>query len=425
MRARLARRALIAGVSIVVCVAVSAQVSKPGMGTVTGHVFCQDTQKPARFAQVALYGVPASVTARPKFDGSDTKAVQAFNKAMSEAMSSTTFVMTQTAIDGSFVAQDVAPGDYYVMASVGGYIQPHELLQAAYDAGEDLTKGISGVALVHVSAEHSASVEISVARGAAIEGRVLWDDGSGVNQAAVMVEPKTGEHRQLPPQFTMFGMGGRIAANTDDRGHYRISGLAPGEYTIRAILQTSRRITLQRGRFDANENFGAGPLVVYAPGAFRKVDAKAVTVVAGEERTDEDITFNLGATHTVSGRVTSAEDHHGLNRGVVTLTDTNEKTFQRSAGLDADGNFSVTFVPAGNYTMMVTNGADTIPEAPRKSEPGGILATTGTKFLRTYEKAERPLMVPDTDLTGQNFELQPVKSSESESKETEESETGN
>jgi hypothetical protein len=35
--------------------------------------------------------------------------------------------------------------------------------------------------------------------------------------------------------------------------------------------------------------------------------------------------------------VTSAEDHHGLNRGVVVLTDTSEKTFVRSGGLDADG----------------------------------------------------------------------------------------
>jgi hypothetical protein len=384
-----------------------AQISKPGTGTVTGHVICQDTQKPARFAQVALVAVPATVMAMPKFDGSDSKAIQAFSKAMNEAMRSATFMLGQAGIDGSFVVEDVAPGDYYVMASVGGYVQPHELLQAAYDAGEDLTKGVSGVPMVHVSAEHSANAEISVARGAAIEGRVLWDDGSGVNEAMVSVEPKTGEHKQLPPQFTMFPIGNQNTANTDDRGHYRISGLAPGEYTVRAMLQTNRRMTMQRGRFDQNANVGVGPLMVYAPGGFRKMDAKPVTLTAGEERTDEDITYNLAATHTVTGRVTSVEDHHGLNHGVVTLTDTTEKTFVRTAGLDADGNFSVTFVPSGSYTMTVRNAADTVPEEPGKSAEQGIMALNTLKTVRTYQKTEQPVMVADSDLSGQNVELKP------------------
>jgi hypothetical protein len=386
-----------------------AQVSKPGTGTVTGHVICQDVQKPARFAQVALIAVPATVMAVPKYDGSDSKTVEAFSKAMSEAMSHATFILTQTGIDGSFVAEDVAPGDYYVMASVGGYVQPHELLQAAYDAGEDLTKGVSGVPMVRVSADRSVNAEISVARGAAIEGRVLWDDGGGVNQATVSVEPKAGEHKQLPPQFTMLSVSGQNVANTDDRGHYRISGLAPGEYTVRAMLQTNRRMTMQRGRFDQNANVGVGPLTVYAPGGFRKMDAKPVTLSAGEERTDEDITYNLAATHTVSGRITSAEDHHGLNRGVVTLTDTSEKTFVRSSGLDADGNFSVTFVPSGSYTMTVRNAADAVPEEPEKPETAGIFATIGLKIVRKYQKAEQPLMVADSDLSDQNLELKPEK----------------
>jgi hypothetical protein len=386
-----------------------AQVSKPGTGTVTGHVICRDTQQPARFAQVGVLSVPTAVTTVPKFDGSDPKTIQAYGKAMNDAMNHSTFMMAQTGMDGSFAVEDVAPGDYYVMASVGGYIEPRELLQAAHDAGEDLTKSVSGLPMVRVSAGHSVDAEISVTRGAAIEGRVLWDDGSGVNQAAVAVEPKAGDHKPLPPQFTMFYMGGGLsAANTDDRGHYRISGLAPGEYIVRAMLQTNRRMTVQRGQFDQNMNVGVGPLMVYAPAGFRKVDAKPVTLTAGEERTDVDITYNLGATHTVSGRVTSAEDHHGLNRGVVTLTDTSEKTFTRTSGLDADGNFTVTFVPSGTYTMTVRNAADAAPEEP-KSEDAGIPSIVGVKIVRTYEKAEQPVMVTDSDLSGQNIELKPEK----------------
>ena len=382
------------------------QGSKPGTGIVTGQVTCGDTQKPARFAQVLLISVPSAVTPMGKVDGTDPNSIQAFTKAMTDAMKSTSFVLSQTGFDGSFAVEDVTPGDYYVMASVPGYVQPHEMVQAAYDAGEDLTKGIPGVPIARVSAERGTNVQISVGRGAAIEGHVLWDDGAPVTGAFISAEPKSGDHKPLPPQFNMVSMSGQNVGNTDDLGHYRISGLAPGEYTARATLQTNRRMTIQRGRFDSNANFGVGPLVVYAPGGFRKADAKPVTLSAGEDRTDEDITFNLSATHSVSGRVTSAEDHHGLNRGVVRLTDVSDKTFVRSAGLDEDGNFNVTFVPSGTYTMTVSNAADTVPEEPSAGEP---MMVTGDRTVRSYEKATQQIILADSDVTGQNFELKPTK----------------
>ena len=35
-------------------------------GTVTGHVICGDTQRPARFASVMLFGVPAEIPPEAK-----------------------------------------------------------------------------------------------------------------------------------------------------------------------------------------------------------------------------------------------------------------------------------------------------------------------------------------------------------------------
>ena len=100
--------------------------------------------------------------------------------------------------------------------------------------------------------------------------------------AFISAEPKSGDHKPLPPQFNMVSMSGQNVGNTDDLGHYRISGLAPGEYTARATLQTkpaddntARTICIPIA------NFGVGPLVVYAPGGFRKADAKPVTLSAG------------------------------------------------------------------------------------------------------------------------------------------------
>jgi hypothetical protein len=387
-----------------------AQISKPGTGTVTGHVICQDTQKPARFAQVVLYGVPSSVTSTPKIEGMDSRAAGATFRSMMEAQNSATMVQAQTGFDGSFVAADLPPGDYYALAAVPGYVQPRSLVQAAYDAGEDLTKGITGVSIVHVSADRSAQTEITVMRGAAVEGRVLWDDGSPVNGAIVSVESTAKEHKALPPQFGMimgfstspFTMQGA----TDDHGRYRISGLAAGEYRVKATLPTNTHMTFSRGRLVGLSQIGTLPVIVFAPAAFHQVDAKPVKLTAGEEQTDQDITYNLAGLHTVSGTITSTEDHHPLNSGSVTLIDETDKTFRRSAGLESDGSFHVTFVPSGTYTMTVTNAADTVPEDPEKIETAQTVIQ-GTRTVRRYEKAEQPVMVADSDLSGQNVELKP------------------
>src|SRR6202012_1180432 len=117
---------------MVPCVLVWGQGSKPGTGTVTGQVVCGDTQKPARFAQVLLIGVPATLTPLAKVDATDPKSIQAFTKAMTDAMKSTSFVLSQTGFDGSFAVDGGARGDYYVMASVPGCVQPHGVGQSGW-----------------------------------------------------------------------------------------------------------------------------------------------------------------------------------------------------------------------------------------------------------------------------------------------------
>lgn len=375
------------------------QLSKPGTGTVTGQVTCEDTQRPARFAQVMLYEVPSSLAPLQITASTDPKA----RAAIIREMTSHTLMQVETGIDGSFVAQDVPPGDYYVLASVPGYVQPRYLLQAAYDAGEDVLRGVTGVPLIRVSADHATDVRMSVSRGAAIEGHLLWDDGTPVHGASVEAEPTTKDHKNLPTQFSMINMGlGNVMTLTDDRGRYRISGLAPGEYRVRATLQTNSRLMLVKGRPGAISTGGNMPLVVYAPDAFRQKDAKPVKLIAGEERGDEDITFNISGTHTVSGRVTSAEDHHAIS-GSVSLVDEADKRFARAGTVDEDGNFNVTFVPAGTYTLSVA-GVDMAAEPDEKNPE-----MTSQRVVRRYKFAKQQVIVTDNDVTGQNIELQPMK----------------
>lgn len=381
----------------------------PSGGTVTGHVTCSDTQRPARFAHVMLFGVPTEITTPPNADP-NAKPDPAQIRAALKSYLGGNMVQTQTDIDGSFEATNVPPGDYYVFASVPGYVQAGSIVQAALAAGADLRKSIPDIPMVHVTADRSIRADILVNRGAAISGKVVWDDGSPATLVTVTVVSAKTKEIVIPPQFSMLanppmGDGGGEFSITDDLGHFRISGLAPGDYLIKAMLRTRMQFVMRNGVMNMG-NMIDSPLFVFAPAAFHQADAKPVTLHTAEDRGDEEVTIKLAGLHSVSGRITSAEDHHGLNTAAVVLTDTQDKDFGRSANVDAHGNFTVTFVPPGTYDLLVTSAADTEPAT---KKPTAFMTVESIHTLRSYEDGKQSVIVTDSDITGQNIELAPAK----------------
>src|SRR5579885_2667060 len=77
-------------------------------GTVSGHVYCTDTNAPARMATVVLQPAGAIDAITPGED----KRIDSRGEAV------------QTLMDGSFNIQHVEPGTYYVIASLAGYVSP-------------------------------------------------------------------------------------------------------------------------------------------------------------------------------------------------------------------------------------------------------------------------------------------------------------
>lgn len=373
------------------CTAAFGQASRPGTGSVTGHVLCQDTQKPARLAGVTLYAVPQYGT--PPARRTDADYTQ---------------LSSQASMDGSFVINNVPPGDYYAYAFVSGYMPPGRFIEAAVDAGADLAKGIPGLTTVQVSADRTVEADITLERGAAVEGRVLWDDGTPVSFIPVTVISTTKSRRQVPPGLGMLmaaGSWGGLMSYTDDRGHYRITGLPPGEHLVVAELQLLHQMVVLGGSVETMTT--STPVAVFAPAAFRKGDARAIKLDSGEDRQDEDITVNASGAHSITGRVASAEDHHMLNSGGVELQDPSDASFGRKASIDDQGNFTLPFVPPGTYTIAVTSAADIAPK-PDKTGGRGSTATLGT-----YAGAKQTVIVTDSDVTGVNFELAPGKSAAS------------
>jgi hypothetical protein len=399
-------------VFLLVFAGLTASAQQPATGSVSGHVTASDTQRPARFALVTLYAVPAAAPAVP--DVKDVKNEKDLGAIMGSLLGGITVVTAQTGVDGSFSMKSVEPGEYYIFATQAGYETPRNFVQEAVDAGADMKKPLPGIPVLHVSANGETNADVTMTRGAALYGKVVWDDGTPISGVRVTVEPASGTSKKLPPDYAMMvGLGGAASASslmstTDDLGRFRLAGLAPGDYIVQASLTSGGGISMQNGKIDfmAMATAAASPLVMYAPGAFHRSDAKPVTLAANQEQGDEIITFNLSGTHTVSGHVSALDTHASLNAGSVKLTDASDSKFSRTATIDANGNYSVTFVPSGTYALAVTGAA--IKEPSKKSS--GMFQSMHT--VRSFEDGKATVVVAASDVAGQNVDLQASKKTE-------------
>lgn len=293
----------------------AAQAQDRDTGTVTGHVYCADTQKPARFANLRLQPVDAQ-GGRFGFRGG----------------------FATTGSDGSFRITGVSPGDYYADVTMPGYVQPlRGLLRDVENlASADRDRLTGQLTRVSVAANQTASVQIMLYRGATISGSVSFDDGApaaGVSVQAFLLT--TGAQTQ--------GAGGARQsfagfAQTDDRGQFRLTGLADGTYTVFAAPRSI--------------------FPIYYGNTIERSKAKKLDIHAGDEVPGADIQIPAAGMHSVSGVVVSQQDGHTLSRASVQLRLTSGDTGTISATTAQDGTFTFNAVPDGKFTVQLSNAYD-------------------------------------------------------------------
>jgi hypothetical protein len=357
-----------------------------------GRVTCSDTQRAARFANVTLV---AADTVAQSGSRSGSGAEFGFGRR----------VTAHTDIDGNFSVQ-AEPGDYYVTATAMGYASPVAEAAARLRAGAGAADLLASLPEIHVGEAGGATANITLDRGAVIAGKLQWDDGSpaaGVNVSVQSSSQAAGQPSDLTRVVSMLGggFGGGFGGfeRSDDRGYFRIVGLAPGSYWVRATVSTP----------SAEPGSGAvqrlTSIVMYAPGKLRRSDAEVVTVKSGEERDDLQFTLDLSALHTVSGHV-SAADSGTIAGGVVRLTDTQDSSLSRMTMIQPDGSFILQWVPAGSYTLQVSNATD----AP--SATFGRRGQNPVGSVTMYAPFQESLTVTDSDVSGVGVTLNPASGSQ-------------
>jgi hypothetical protein len=349
--------------------------------TVSGHVYCADTNAPARMATVILQ--PAD-------------AIDAITPGESRNIPSSGET-AQTSMDGSFTIEHVAPGTYYVIASQVGYISPLALRYIGPDDDllpKDQKKDVHPPApRITVEGNLPVGVNVTIERGAAVSGTVLYDDGSPASgiQMSLLTHSK---NEWLPIMFNSPVMNSGFFVQTNDEGRYRISGLPPGKYSIKAELRLSKT-TYKIDEHGSSYSSGSGySLDIYAGNTTRQKDAERFALTPGEERRGVDIEIPVSKLHTVRGNIVAAHDGHVLNGGSLQLLYPADRSpVARTFLSESDDTFSFSFVPEGDYILRVDGASDTeyreISNGPNRWPP----THTEPHVVREYGSAEQPIHV--------------------------------
>ena len=311
---------------------------------------------------------------------------------------------------GRFAFANLPAGSYSPpRVSKGGYVS------AAY--GEKRIGGL-GTPLV-VADGQRVTISIKLTRAAVITGTVV-DQGRPVPSTSVSATAVRIINGQ-PVASTSIGARG----TTDDRGVYRLAGLAPGDYLIGSSPRlaatgdirpvTADEIQWAQRQIDGSGTTNAGPTSaapkaaqaiayapVYFPGVTDPMRATIVTVGAGEEKGGVDFSAQFVATARVDGTITGLDGQpaQGAQVSLVNSGDAMAVGLDPLMFLDAmmlqrsvviGGKFSIPGVRPGTYVLS----ARAIGNAGRAGGPAP---------LTLWASAE--ITVDGRDLTGLQLQLQ-------------------
>jgi hypothetical protein len=293
---------------------------KTGTGRINGRLVTADTGSPVRRAQVRLSGtnvMPKSVT---------------------------------TDHEGRFEFKDLPAGAFSVVASKSGFVTVNYGQKRPFEPGKPI-EIVDGQAI--------DNADITMPRGSVISGRITDEFGDPVADTQVSAMRSTWSNGKRRLQSA-----GRTAT-TNDLGHYRIFGLAPGEYFVSATLRGGQEMMVVEMALTvrATTAFGGAPegptsgyAPTYYPGTPNGAEAQKLTLAVGQEVQNADFGLVPVRLVKVSGSVIKS-DGSPAEGVIVSATPRNAGATAfmivgaSSARTDKSGNFTMTGVAPGDYTL--------------------------------------------------------------------------
>lgn len=186
--------------------------------------------------------------------------------------------------EGAYRITNVPAGTYNIMIAAPAYVTP------------DALPGSRGKSVIVGEDENIEDINFSLVRGGVITGKITDADGRPLVQQQVNIFRATDFQQQQQGQ--VFASG---SVQTDDRGIYRVFGLAAGRYKV----ASGRGDDTNSGSYEPSRVIYKQ---VFHPDATDQTKATIIDVKEGSETANVDITMGIPIqTFSVSGRVVDAE----------------------------------------------------------------------------------------------------------------------
>jgi len=210
---------------------------------------------------------------------------------------------------GEFTITPVPPGDCSVDAERVGFVPPSRRENFALSSGAQ-----------------KEGVRLSLTPTGAVTGRVVNAAGEPAEGVNVSAES---------------GNGNSSNATSDDKGEFRIGGLRPGKYRVRAAPQTVQSPPEIRTDGSVEQHDAA----TYYPNSLDAKTAQRLEVKAGAEVSGVHIQLMRTPIVQVSGKVIGIPANV---KGVVVTAQLSGS----AAGARADGSFTIWRLDPGKYTLQ-------------------------------------------------------------------------
>jgi hypothetical protein len=267
----------------------------------------------------------------------------------------------------NFKSSTCRQGSISVNVSAPGIIHP----------GVSDEDGAGTLTTVTVDGTSTVEVVVRVKHGAAISGKVTYADGDPAINASVRIfRKRAGKWIQVTASR------GPENGDTDERGVYRVSGLLPGEYIVGAAEQKWSIELNAQDRPDEPRLMNRSVLgISYYDGSNTMTSATVLTIQAGDEQKDINITLAERPVHSISGTVVFKGSTRAVSRARISLKRKDESPAVASeledptSNTDVDGRFNFNEVEDGSYTMIITpprwiSRGDDFPTAAQISDAG-------------------------------------------------------
>lgn len=254
---------------------------------------------------------------------------------------------------GEFRVENLAAGKYYVslegpgIAMQSGFGMKLPIPMSAIPKPEEFEEIIpKHDAEFTVDGTNTVDVEVRIARGGSIAGKVLKTNGAPAENVLVSFISRGGA-----------GSGpytARFSARTNKEGSYRIENIPEGDYIVSASIEDKSSNFDMRARLR-----GESQIVTYHPAAISVKNALAVRVGPGRETAGVNITLVARNSFAVSGTLVRQVDGTPISGANVVLRNKESEAEgplvpgmgQRMTKTDAAGHWSFSNVMEGAYIV--------------------------------------------------------------------------